>query len=316
MADNKTTNTEESEKKQTTEEYINKMYDTSLEQEKAGLKQNYDTGMESLDQASAENTKAADEALGRTYVEAQKAAKNYAEVQNAYGLTSGAMAQARMAQDNQLQADMTAIRTAQQEADAQIERERALLAQQYTAAINAAQADNDMARAQALYEAAQADDAALFETQKEIAMMLAEAGDYSMMKLLYGLTDQQVAALSGEPVATPTGPAFIGGMTQPGVLPSENTYDANDARPAEIGYEVPTAQPGEVYGVATSTLEELGYGDLPSEAIADLVKYGYLEEYTDRGVLKWRITAKGLGADGKPLAPNVILAAAVKDANQ
>ena len=42
---------------------------------------------------------------------AAKAAKNYGEVQNAYGLSSGAMAQARLAQDNQLQAALNSLNT-------------------------------------------------------------------------------------------------------------------------------------------------------------------------------------------------------------
>ena len=76
-----------------------------------------------MDYEQKQAQKQADANLNRTYVEAAKAAKNYGEVQNAYGLTSGAMAQAKLAQDNQLRGDLTSIRTAQQNADAQIERQ-------------------------------------------------------------------------------------------------------------------------------------------------------------------------------------------------
>ena len=87
--------------------YINKMYDGSLESQKQTLTQNYDTGVSDIAASAEKQRKATDANLNRTYVEAAKAAKNYGEVQNAYGLTSGAMAQARLAQDNQLQADDT-----------------------------------------------------------------------------------------------------------------------------------------------------------------------------------------------------------------
>ena len=294
----------------TNEEYIKKMYADDLKQTEGNLEDQYNQGVENLDYQKQENEKAADAALGRTYVEAQKAAKNYAEVQNAYGLTSGAMAQARMAQDNQLQADMTAIRTAQQEADAQIERERSLLSQQYTAAINEARTKNDMALAQALYEDAKATDAALFAKQEEIAKMLAEAGDYSMLQALYGLTDSQVGTLNGTGTVGGNnikGPAFIYGIAQPGALPQENKYGNNDARPTEVGYQVPAAQPGEEYGVKPSTLEEIGYGGLPEDAIGELVRNGYLEEVNDQGVISWRIGPNGRDANGDPLTPEQAL---------
>lgn len=181
-----------------TEEYINKMYDTSLESEKAGLKQNYEQDAANLDAEQEKARKQADANLTRTYVEAAKAQKNYNEVQNAYGLTSGAMAQARLAQDNRLQGDLTAIRTVQQEIDAGIERERSTLAQQYAAAIQQAQANNDLARAQALFEAAQAEEARLNQQKANAANLMAGVGDYARLAELYGLTAEELALLMGK----------------------------------------------------------------------------------------------------------------------
>ena len=54
----------------------------------------------------------------------------------------------------------------QAQVDANIERERTMLSQQYMAAIAQAQADNDLQRAQALYEQAKADEAQLRQNQK------------------------------------------------------------------------------------------------------------------------------------------------------
>lgn len=179
------------------EEYINKMYDSSLSSQKEALKQNYDQGTTDLEREQQKQQKATDANLTRTYVEANKAAKNYNEVQNAYGLTSGAMAQARLAQDNKLQGDLTAIRAAQQSVDADIERQRTLLSQQYASAIAKAQADNDLQRAQALYKAAKDDEGRLLQQQKEAGNLMASVGDYSILANLYGLTPEQLALLSG-----------------------------------------------------------------------------------------------------------------------
>ena len=175
--------------------YINKMYDGSLESQKQTLASGYENNVSNIDASMEKQQKATDANLNRTYVESAKAAKNYGEVQNAYGLTSGAMAQARLAQDNQLQADLTALRAAQTDSDAQFERQRNLLAKEYSAAIAKAQADNDYQRAQALYNAAKADEDQLMQMQKEAGNLMAGVGDYSILAKLYGLTDEQLALL-------------------------------------------------------------------------------------------------------------------------
>ena len=177
------------------ENYIKNMYDSQLKSEKETLTQNYEQNAAELERQQEAARKQKDEDLTRTYVEAAKTQKNYNEVQNAYGLTSGAMAQARLAQDNQLQADMTAIRTAQQSIDADVEREKGILAKEYASAIAKAQANNDLARAEALYQQAQLEDERLQEKQLAAANLMAGAGDYSLIAQLYGLTPEQVAKL-------------------------------------------------------------------------------------------------------------------------
>lgn len=180
------------------EEYIKNMYDSSIASQKEQLTQNYEQNVSDLDAQKEAARKQTDENLTRTYVEAAKAQKNYDEVQNAYGLTSGAMAQARLAQDNQLQADLTAIRAAQQSVDADVERQRGLLSKEYQAAIAEAQANNDLARAEALFEQAKAEDERLKEQQLAAANLMAGAGDYSLIGQLYGLTPEQLAKLQGQ----------------------------------------------------------------------------------------------------------------------
>lgn len=211
------------------EEYINKMYDSSLAGQKETLKQNYDQGSADLDAEQQKQQKVTDANLTRTYVEANKAAKNYNEVQNAYGLTSGAMAQARLAQDNQLQGDLTAIRAAQQSVDADIERQRTLLGQQYASAIAKAQADNDLQRAKALYAAAKEDEDRLLQQQKEAGNLMASVGDYSILASLYGLTPEQLALLEGK------GSGSGGWSPMPGAVAAtlENLYRKQDQQGAE-----------------------------------------------------------------------------------
>ena len=177
-------------------DYINKMYDASLESQKADLQTDYEQAGEQLTQQQEAAQRQTDANLTRTYVEAEKARKNYQEVQNAYGLTSGAMAQARLSQDNQLQADLTALRAQQQEADASIERERGLLAKEYAAAIRQAQANNDIARAEALYAAAQREEERLLQQQEAAAQLMAGQGDYARLAALYGLTEAELRKLT------------------------------------------------------------------------------------------------------------------------
>jgi hypothetical protein len=189
--------------------YIEKMYGSAMESQKQELQQNYDKNVAALDEQQKKLQKQTDANLNRTYVEAAKDKQNYNEVQNAYGLSSGAMGQARLAQDNQLQADLTALRAAQQTADAGIEQERTLLAKEFSAAIQKAQADNDLAKVQALYEQAQREEDRLLKQQEAAANLMAGTGDYSRLAALYGLTPEEAAKLSGHSGYTGGGP--VGG---------------------------------------------------------------------------------------------------------
>ena len=197
------------EKKKSSQDYINEIYDKQLASQKQGLQQDYEENLSNLDEAQRQNAIKTDEALNRTAVESQKANLSWNEVQNAYGLSSGANAQARLSRDNQLASDMTALRKQQTENDAVLERQRALLGKQYAAAIQEAQANNDLARAQALYQQAQQEDAALLAKRENAAALMAQAGDYSLYKGLYGLTDSQISTLQNayrQNTYRPTGP--------------------------------------------------------------------------------------------------------------
>lgn len=150
----------------TSEELLKQMYDNNLASQKAGLESDYKAALSDLDAQKEANRKNMENNVRLTKVEADRSAVNNAEYYNAAGLSTGARAQARLASENQLLADLTAIRAAQQDADANVERQRGLLSQQYAAAIREAQANNDMARAQALYEEAKAAEQAMLDAQK------------------------------------------------------------------------------------------------------------------------------------------------------
>ena len=63
------------------------------------------------------------------------------------------------------------------------------------AAIAQAQAENDLQRAQALYEQARADEERLRQNQKEAGNLMASVGDYTILANLYGLTPEQLNKL-------------------------------------------------------------------------------------------------------------------------
>lgn len=180
------------------QEFIDKIYDSNLESQKQTITDNYNKNVSNLEAAQKKSQQQTDANLNKTFVDAYRGRKNYSEVQGAYGLSSGAMAQARLAQNNQLQSDMTAIRNTQAQADAEAERQKALLSQGYSSEIAKAQADNDFARAQALYEAAKRDEETLLGLQKEAGSLIADKiGDYSILGAIYGLTPEQIAKLQG-----------------------------------------------------------------------------------------------------------------------
>lgn len=179
----------------TSDELLKQMYDSNLASQKAALQSDYDAALADLDAQKAAAQKQTEHNVRLTKTEADRSAVNAAEYYEAAGLSSGAKAQARVAQDNQLLADLTAIRAAQQQGDIDIERQRGLLGKQFAAAIRQAQAENDMAKAQALYEQAKEAEANLLAQQKEAAKAMASMGNFDLYAQLYGLTPEQKGAL-------------------------------------------------------------------------------------------------------------------------
>ena len=179
------------------EDEINKMYDSQLASQKNQLTTDYETADAELAAKQEAAKKQLETNITRTRTDAQKNAMNAAEYYNAAGLSSGARAQARLAQDNQLMADITTLRAAQQQADADTERQRSLLSKEYASAIAQAQAENDLARAQALYAEAKEAEQKLLAKQEAAAGVMAQAGDYTRYGDVYGLSADEVKKLNG-----------------------------------------------------------------------------------------------------------------------
>jgi len=162
------------------EKYINELYDANLGNQNKVLEEGYGNSQGILDQEQQGLQQRTDTYVDRTQVEADRAKNLYGDG----GLSAGAQAQAELSQENAQRRNVQQLREAQNDADAEFARQRQLLAGQYEAAIKQAQADNDMERAQALYDAAKTEEAQLLELQKQGAQLLQQKNDMSGMEAI------------------------------------------------------------------------------------------------------------------------------------
>lgn len=134
--------------------YLNQMYDEALKAQLAQLEASYQQNVSDLEASRIELDNAYREQKRQTMGTAERDAAAWREMANAYGLNSGAIGQAALAQNNQRQSNLNALETDQAAAIAEIERQRLLLGQQYQQQINAAIAENNFEKANALYQEA------------------------------------------------------------------------------------------------------------------------------------------------------------------
>lgn len=160
------------------DKYINKLYGSSGDAQKKMLEENYTANTGELDEAKKQVQQQTQTNIQRTNAESKLMAQGYGQRPVSYGGGK----QAGLSQWNQRQADNNALIGKQNDADYEIERQRTLLGQQYAAEIKRAQAANDMEKAQALYDAAKAEDAQLLELKKQAATLMAGKGDNSIME--------------------------------------------------------------------------------------------------------------------------------------
>lgn len=170
------------------QDYINKLYGENSEAEKKLIQENYTDNAGILNTEQDRVEQQAQDHVNRTQVEANSTAQN---VYNGPKLSYGAGAQASLAQENALRGNANALNQGLDVVRQEYERQRQLLASQYETAIKQAQADNDMQKAQALYEAAKREEQQLLDAYQKEAEMLASFGeeeeaDAIMEKLLFG----------------------------------------------------------------------------------------------------------------------------------
>lgn len=176
---------------------INKIYDKQLEAERLGLQAEHKKAMSNLEAQRQARQGETDKKLTNAYVEALQKAKNYAEVQNAYGQGSGTAGAARIAQDTELQKALTDIRLGQMEADAKTGIERFDIGQKYRDKLFASRKDTDKKRAKELLKAAEQEETTLYNLQLQLGQQLAQQNDYSVLGKLYGLTQDQIDRIQG-----------------------------------------------------------------------------------------------------------------------
>lgn len=162
------------------DKYINKLYGDSGTAQKDMLTGNLAQNNAALDNAKQQVQQQTQTHLARTRVEANQMGKNF----QTRTMSQGAGQQAALSQWGQRRTDVNALEGKQANADYEIERQRKLLGEQYASAIKQAQANNDMEKAQALYDAAKAEENQLLELRKQGATLLSGKGDRSAMDAL------------------------------------------------------------------------------------------------------------------------------------
>lgn len=179
------------------EQQLNKVYDSAIESERQEAQMALNEALSKIEAAQAAEVASTDRNLTQTYINALKRNRNYNEVQNAYGLGSGNLAQARLAQALGLTEDLTDQRGVLADNTAARGQQRFSAGQSFRDALLSSLTANERKRAQALYDAAEEEEQTLIDTQKSVGNALAQQGDYSVLGKLYGLTQDQIDRLQG-----------------------------------------------------------------------------------------------------------------------
>lgn len=209
-------------------DYINQMYAAALESQLAQLESSYKQNISDLDSSvGTVNDTYTEQKRQTTGTNAQQAAA-WREMANAYGLNSGAVGQAALAQNNQLQSNLNTLESAQSAALTEIEQQRTLLGQQYQLQINQAIAENNYNKAQMLYEEAVRQDEMLLQKQQlaiQTALQVAQmAMNQSQFNAEMGLNYAK-AGLTGSGGSSSGGSGGSGGSSNQTI---GTTYSLDD----------------------------------------------------------------------------------------
>lgn len=148
-------------------DYIREIYDLARESQLSALESEYDAQVTDFDAAeqklpatyqAAKNSTAADAEMSRASLNSSLAAS---------GINSGAGSQARLAQSNALQSDLSSLDADRASAKTDLDAQRLAAQQSYRSAVAQAIVDNEFERAQALYsEAVRVDNSFTSVTKK------------------------------------------------------------------------------------------------------------------------------------------------------
>ena len=162
----------------------------------------------------------------QTEGQAAQNAANWRELASSGGLNSGAIGQAALAMNNQTQSDLSTLGAAQAAAQAEIERQRTLLGQQYQMAINEAKANNDYERANALYQ----------EAVRQQEMLQQQQQYYSQLALQYAqMAASQTAAQTKAKTSSGGTGGGGGAPTATPALGSDAWYEYAREKAGELG---------------------------------------------------------------------------------
>ena len=177
------------------EDAINKIYDANIQAQQLKLQQDRDQKLSDIQAQQQQNQLQTDQNLTSAYTAALQKARNAAESQAAYGMGSGTAAQAGLARELGLQRSLTDLRRLQLQKDAAAGLSAYDVSTAYRKALESANSENELKRAQALYGAAEDEENNLIDQQKWLGNLLAQQGDNSVLNRLYGLTPEQIARM-------------------------------------------------------------------------------------------------------------------------
>ena len=145
-------------------DYIKAMYDASQKAQEEALRASYEKNTGALDYQQGKIAPTYDAAANNAGAQASIQRANFNESANASGLNTGAGSQAELSMRNAEAANISAIRKAQADAQADLDYQRSQLTLEYQNAIREAIAKNELQKAQALYEEAKRVDESLVST--------------------------------------------------------------------------------------------------------------------------------------------------------
>lgn len=161
--------------------YIRAMYDANEQAARENLRSAYETNMAALDREAGRLPETYDTAVDAANTQAAINRLNFNEQAAMSGLNTGAGSQARLSQNNALLGNVSSIRRAQSDAQADLDFQRTQMEAQYQQAIREAVAKNDLEKAQALYQEAKRVDESIVNTAINQANL-----NWNIWRTLYG----------------------------------------------------------------------------------------------------------------------------------